>query len=147
MSEAQLKSRLETFIHEVWNEGDAAAAERFVAPLYTIHQDPGDPWEGQVLDLAGYISRVQLSRAPFPDQRFAIQRLCAESDAVSMAWLWSATHLGDIPGFPATGQTIRMSGATTYFFSPERTLTGHWQITDRLGVWRQLQANAAESPL
>lgn len=144
MSNADLKRLLETFIHEVWNEGEAAAAERYVAPLYTIHHDPGDPWEGQVLDLAGYVSRVRQSRAPFPDQKFAVQRLCADDGAVNMTWLWSATHLGDIPGFAATGKIIRMSGSTTYFFSPARKLTGHWQITDRLGVWRQMQANAAE---
>ena len=137
-----LKSRLEAFIDEVWNAGDAAAAERYLAPRYTLHHDPGDPWDGQVLDLAAYIDRVQVSRAPFPDQTFAIQRLCADGDAVNMTWLWSATHLGDFPGFAATGKVIRMSGATTYFFSPDQRLTGHWQITDRLGVWQQLQRNA-----
>jgi predicted ester cyclase len=136
-----IKQTLEQFIHEVWDEGDTEAVARYLAPLYTIHHDPGDPWERQVLDLDGYITRLRLSRAPFPDQKFAIQRLCAEGDAVNMTWLWSGTHLGDIPGFAATGEVIRMSGATTYFFTPGRRVTGHWQITDRLGVWQQLQAN------
>jgi predicted ester cyclase len=147
MSGADHRRRLETFIHQVWDEGDIAAAERFVAPLYTLHHDPGDPWEGQVLDLDGFRSRVRRSRAPFPDQKFEIQRLCADGDAVNMTWLWRATHLGDIPGFAATGRVVRASGATTYFFTPGRKLSGHWQITDRLGVWRQLQANLSLAPL
>jgi predicted ester cyclase len=50
-----------------------------------------------------------------------------------------ATHLGDYPGFPATGRRITMSGATVYFFGESDKLTGHWQITDRLGVYQQLQ--------
>ena len=90
------------------------------------------------LDLAGYKERVKTLRAAFPDQFFDIQGLFADGDAVVMTWLWSATHKGDIPGFPATGKQIKMSGATVYYFDGSR-LTGHWQITDRLGVYQQLQ--------
>jgi predicted ester cyclase len=142
VSGVKRKRLLEAFIHEVWDQGDAEAAGRYLAPLYTIHHDPGDAWEGRVLDLDAYKERVRLSRAPFPDQKFDVQRQSADADAVVMTWLWSARHLGDLPGFAATGKIIRMSGATTYVFTPEHKLTGHWQITDRLGVWRQLHANA-----
>ncbi|VTZ23130.1 conserved hypothetical protein [Methylocella tundrae] len=141
MRAARVKDLLGSFISEVWNDGDADAAGRFLAPRYTIHHDPGDLWDGRVLDLAGFQERVRISRAPFPDQKFAIERLCADGDAVAMTWLWSATHAGDIPGFPATGKTIRMSGSTLYFVTPRVRLSGHWQITDRIGVLRQLQAN------
>jgi steroid delta-isomerase-like uncharacterized protein len=137
------KDRLVHFIHEVWDCGRADAVERYLAPSYTLHHDPGDPWDGRVLDLDDYKDRLRRSRAPFPDQTFDVQRLCAEGDTVVMTWLWKATHLGDFPGFPATGQVIRMSGATAYFFDPADRLSGHWQITDRLGVFQQLQANKA----
>jgi len=63
----------------------------------------------------------------------------SDGDAVAVTWLWSATHLGDLRGFPATGRTIRMSGATVYCFDKADRLTGHWQVTDRLGVYQQLQ--------
>ena len=56
---------------------------------------------------------------------------------VAITWHWEATHLGDIPGFPATKKTVRMSGATVYYFDGAR-ISGHWQITDRLGVFQQL---------
>ena len=36
-----------------------------------------------------------------------------------------------------------MSGATTYLYTTEGRLSGHWQITDRPGVWRQLNASGA----
>ena len=100
--------------------------------------DPGDPWDKRELDLAGYKERVTLSRAPFPDQVFTIQELVGEGQKVVVSWLWSATHKGDIPGFPATGRRINMSGMTVYSFEEGR-LTGHWQITDRLGVFQQLR--------
>ena len=132
------KEILTRFTREVWSEGDIEAAEKYIAPRYTIRHDPGDPWEGRELDLAAYKERVKALRAAFPDQSFDIQELFADGDAVVMTWLWSATHAGEIPGFPATGRRITMSGATVYYFDGSR-LTGHWQITDRLGVYQQLQ--------
>ncbi|WP_421838924.1 ester cyclase [Novosphingobium sp.] len=135
------KARLAAFIESVWNRGEAEAVTGYLAPAYTVYHDPGDPWEGRTLDPAAFTERLIQSRAPFPDQRFTALRMAEDEDAVIMTWTWEATHLGDFPGFPATGRTIRMSGATSYSFDAEDRLTGHWQIADRLGVFQQLQAN------
>lgn len=135
------KAIVARFIGEVWDEGRADAADGFLAPTYRIHHDPGDPWDGQLLDHAGFRERVRLSRAAFPDQRFAIQAMFADADGVAVTWLWEATHRGDLPGFPATGKRIGMSGATVYYFDDKDRLTGHWQVSDRLGVYQQLQRN------
>jgi predicted ester cyclase len=136
------RALLTQFLEEVWSAGDIEASDKYIAPKYTIHHDPGDPWDGQQLDLPGYKERVRLSRAPFPDQRFIIQEILAEADKAVVTWLWSATHKGDLPGFPATGNQIRMSGATVYYIDGGR-LTGHWQITDRFGVYMQLRQGLA----
>ncbi len=136
-SEAK-KKILTQFTREVWSEGNVEASDKYIAARYTIHHDPGDPWDGHELDLAGYKERVTMLRAAFPDQLFDIQGLFADGNAVVMTWLWSATHKGDIPGFPATGKKINMSGATVYYFDGDR-LAGHWQITDRLVVYQQLR--------
>lgn len=136
-----LKPRLAQFIRRVWDEGNAGAADAYIAERYTIHHDPGDPWDGMSLDLAGFKDRVRTSRAAFPDQRFAVQGLFADGNSIVMSLFWSATHHGDLPGFPASGETVRTSGATVYTFDGEDRLTGHWQITDRLGVYQQLQRN------
>ena len=69
---------LTNFIEEVWNAGNIEASDKYIAPKYTIHHDPGDPWDTQVLDLPGYKERLRISRAPFPDQRFCIQDLLTE---------------------------------------------------------------------
>jgi len=139
--QVQNRDLLVRFIDEVWNAGNIEAADRYIAPEYTIHHDPGDPWDGKSLDFAGYKERVRLSRAPFPDQCFSVHDLLADLDRVVMTWHWLATHKGDFPGFPATGKQIRMSGATVYYLK-DGLFTGHWQIADRLGVYMQLQAAA-----
>ncbi len=136
------KQRLADFIRQVWDEGNAEIADAYLSTTYTIHHDPGDPWDGMVLDLPAFKARVEKSRAAFPDQHFDIQGLFADGASVVASWLWSATHTGDVPGFPASGQTIRMSGMTVYSFDDTDRLTGHWQIADRLGVYQQLQRNA-----
>jgi predicted ester cyclase len=133
------KERLANFVREVWSEGNVEAADEYIAPRYKVLHDPGDRWEGRERDLAGYKERVSALRAAFPDQCFDIQGLFADGDAVVATWFRSATHKGDIPGFPATGKVIRMSGATAYYFEGDR-LAAHWQITDRLGVYQRLQA-------
>jgi steroid delta-isomerase-like uncharacterized protein len=138
------KQLLRRFIRRVWDEGDADAVGEFLASSYTIHHDPGDPWDGMSLDLAGFKDRLRKSRAAFPDQRFDIQRLFVDDDAVAMSWRWQATHLGHLAGFRASGRTIRMSGATIYMVDAEDRLTGHWQITDRLGVYQQLRQNMVD---
>lgn len=135
------KRRLAAFIREVWDEGDTAAVDRYLAPGYTIHHDPGDAWEGQMLDVARFKDRLLQSRAAFPDQAFDVQAMFADGDHVVMTWHWAATHAGDLPGFPASGRIIRMSGATVYGFDHDDRLTGHWQISDRLGVFQQLMAH------
>ena len=64
------KEILTGFLQKVWTEGNIDAIDQYLAPTYTIYHDPGDPWDGQILDIAGFKQRVTQSRAPFPDQRF-----------------------------------------------------------------------------
>lgn len=120
--------------------------DRFIANQYSIVHDPGDPWEGKTLDREGFKERVVVSRHPFPDQRFDVQE-CFENDrGVAVTWLWSATHRGNVAGFEPTGKRLSMSGATVYLFDEENRISGHWQVTDRLGIFRQLQENRAPLP-
>lgn len=135
------KARLADFLKRIWDEGEADAVDAFIAQAYTIAHDPGDPWDGQTLTRDGFRQRLIQSRAPFPDQKFTVVAMIAEGDSVAVTWLWAATHQGDLPGFPATGKPIAMSGMTVYRFEGDR-LAGHWQVCDRLGVYGQLMANA-----
>lgn len=134
------KEILVRFIESVWNNGDIDAVDAFLSDTYTIHHDPGDPWDKQTLSIEGFKERVMSSRAPFPDQNFSIQDLVAEGDRVSMIWLWKGTHEEAALGFEASGKSIEMSGITIYFFENGR-ISGHWQVADRLSVYQQLMEN------
>lgn len=132
------KTLVADYLHHVWNDGDIDACDRFLMPTYAIHHDPGDPWDGQTLSLAAFKDRVRTSRAPFPDQRFEIDEMIAEGSKLAVSWHWQGTFLADLPGFPATGKLVKTSGITIYHTERDR-ITGHWQVTDRLSVFRQLR--------
>ena len=134
------KEILKCFIQKVWNEGDIDSIPEFIADTYTVLHDPGDPWDGMELDVASFQNRVAMSRASVPDQNFEIQELYENEGSICITWLWGGTHLGEIAGFSPSGKKLNMSGATVYYFHNNR-ITGHWQIADRLSVFRQMQSN------
>lgn len=131
------KQMLADFLQDVWTDGKVDVVDQYLADSYTIHNDPGDPWDGQTLSIEGFKNRLVQSRAMAPDQIFHVKKMVEEGNEIAVAWTWSGTHLGDIPGIPATGRKIAMTGLTIYDFEGDR-LSGHWQVADRLSVFQQL---------
>jgi predicted ester cyclase len=56
------------------------------------------------------------------------EELFADSNAVVATWFWTATHTGAMEGFPPSGRTLRMSGATVYDFEDDRTISAEWTV-------------------
>ncbi|RME97456.1 MAG: hypothetical protein D6768_19620 [Chloroflexi bacterium] len=137
MPEADNQAILIHFIEQIWNQGNFDDVESVVAPRYTIHRDPGDPWEGQTLDRETFKKRVLYSRTAFPDLRFIIEEVVAAAGKVAIGWYFTGTHRGDLPGVPASGQKINMPGLTIYYFN-QGQISGHWQVIDRLGFLAQV---------
>jgi len=134
---------LKNFLEDVWEKGDLSTVDQYIAPAYQVFHDPHDLWEKNTLDIAGFKKRLVQSRHAFPDQKFQIIHMIEEEDKVAVVWRWTGRHKEDIPNFPATDRCLETSGITIYFFRDEK-LTGHWQNTDRLGIFQQLQKNAQE---
>jgi steroid delta-isomerase-like uncharacterized protein len=122
----------------VWSEGDYDAIERLIAPRYVVHSDPGDAWEGQTLDRAGYEERVRYSRAAFPDLVFTIHDLIAAEKRVAVRWSAIGTQRGALTELPATGKRLSFSGQTIYELEAGQ-VAGHWQTVDRLGFMQQVR--------
>ena len=125
------------FMHQVWNAGDVEAVDDFLADRYTIHDDPGDPWEGRTLSREEFKQRLVTSRAPFPDLHFEISDIVPHGDRVAIGWIMRGTQSGPLGDQPPSGRTIAARGMTIYYFDGDR-LTGHRQVVDRLTVARQL---------
>lgn len=130
-------ARLIAFMERVWNAGEVAAVDEFLGPQYTIHSDPGDPWDGQTLSVAGFKERLLTSRAPFPDLTFDIGETVSEGDRVALSWTMRGTQLGSMGGRPPSGRSFAVRGMTIYHFADGRII-GHQQVVDRLSVVQQL---------
>jgi len=128
---------LAEFMTLVWDRGDAAAVDRFLADAYVIHSDPGDPWEGATLSREQFKERLRTSRAPFPELCFEITETVTEGDRVAIAWRMLGTHTEPMGPLPPTGRRISVQGMTVYYCRDGR-ITGHRQVVDRLAVARQL---------
>lgn len=128
---------LKEFIETVWNEKNFDSVSKFVHPAYTIHLDPGDPWEGKTLDQEEYKQRLKYSFDSFPDMNFAIQTAISDGDYVVIIWILTGTNSGEIQGFPATNRSVKTNGATIYRFIDGK-VGGHYQVFDKITVMKQL---------
>jgi steroid delta-isomerase-like uncharacterized protein len=137
VSEQNNKDVLNQFIEQLWNRGNFDLLDKLVAPRYTIHHDPGDPWEGQTLSRDEFKKRVLYSRTAFPDLCFTINEFVAEKNRVVISWYLTGTHKGDLAQVPASGKKIRLSGLTIYYFSDGK-INGHWQVIDQLAFLAQV---------
>ena len=134
-----LKKTLQTFITEVWNNGDFTNLEGFLAPAYEIRHDPGDPWDGKTLNVDEFKVRVLYSRNAFPNLHFNLQEMISETNKVAVRWTMSGTHQGDLPQLPATGKQFSITGMTFYYFDKGK-LCGHSQSFDQLAFLSQIGA-------
>ena len=121
----------------VWTAGDGDAVDEYLASAYTIHSDPGDPWEGQTLDRAAFKQRLIASRGPFPDLRFDLEEFVEDGNRVALGWTMRGTNTGSMGARPPSGRPIAVRGLTIYYFADGR-ITGHRQVVDRLSVVQQL---------
>ena len=133
---ATAESLVLALYREVWNRGDLEAVSHIVAPEYTIHSDPGDPWDGMTLNRAEYRRRVEHTRRAFPDIVFTVAETVATGARVAVRWSAVGTQTGDLPGLPSTGRRLEFSGQTIYELALGQ-VAGHWQVVDRLGFIQQ----------
>jgi steroid delta-isomerase-like uncharacterized protein len=132
------EERVRAFMNRVWNAGDLSAIEEFVSMRYTIHSDPGDPWNGQELDRDGFKQRLVASRAAFPDLEFEIDDVVCQDSRVALSWTMRGTNSGPLAGHAPSGSSIEVRGLTIYYLEAGQ-LTGHRQVVDRLAIVQQLR--------
>lgn len=132
-------SVIDELFSRVWSFGDLQAIDRLVAVRYTVHADPGDPWEGQVLDHQEYRRRVLEWRRALPDLRLSLEDAVGEGAKVAVRWRAEGTHEGPWRGVAATHRRVRFSGHALYEVAGG-VVSGHWQVLDRQGLGEQLGA-------
>ena len=128
---------IKDFMEKVWNNQRKDLVEKYIDKHYKIHIDPGDNWEGKVLNHEEFKKRLDFSFNSFPDIHFEITSAIEEENHVAINWILTGTNLGKIGDLAPTMKNIRTNGITIYHFNGD-LISGHTQVFDRNKVFQQL---------
>ncbi len=119
------KQLYRSYIEEMWNKHDPAAAGRYLAPNFIEH-NPRVP-----SGLAGRKQFVASVLAAFSDYHGEIQEIVAEGNMLVARVRWIGTQDGPYLGRAPTGNKLAFS--TADFFRIENgKFVEHWDVVDTL---------------
>jgi steroid delta-isomerase-like uncharacterized protein len=136
VSEAQEKNKalVRRFFEEVWNKGNVAAVDEFMATDYVDHSiPPGLPPGTEGLKQANATYHMA-----FPDLKATLEDIFAEGDRVAFRWTVSGTHLGDWLGVPPTGNHVTATGIAVMRIVGGKVVEG-WTSTDLSPTEEEMQ--------
>ena len=118
-------------LFDTFNQGELGPIDELISPDYVGPQGDRGP--------ASFRATVVGLRTAFPDLRYTLDDVVAESDRVAVRWHWTGTHRGPFRGFSASGRSISNSGAGIFRLQDGKIVAGSIE-TDRLGFLQQLGA-------
>lgn len=120
-------------VEEVWNGKRLDLLDEIFAANFVNH-DPNNP---QVTDRESFRVWASAVLNGFPDLYLTIDDVVAEGDKVACRWTHHGTHLGELPGLPATGKKTTITGIIIYRFAKGKVVEAWWS-RDLLGLMQQL---------
>jgi len=124
------------WFEQVWNQQDATAIERLMAPNAVVHDLPtptGAPMQGP----GGFKPFHRKFLAAFPDIHVDVLRTIVEGDHVAVHCRVTATHHGDALGIAATGRQATISGIAIARVENDQMVEA-WNCFDFLSLYQQL---------
>jgi steroid delta-isomerase-like uncharacterized protein len=128
-----MKQLVNSFVEDVFNGGDIAAADRYLDAAFVDHA----PWPGQPGTRDGFKAGLVDFRAAFPDFKVDVERVIAEGDTVVGHYTMSGTHLGAFMGAPPTGKTFRVEAIDIVRLRGGQ-MVEHWGVFDGAALAQQL---------
>lgn len=119
------KQLFRTYLDEVFNKRQPAAADRYLAADFVEH-NPNLP-QG----LAGRKQFVASVLAGFSDYHGEIDQILAEGNMLVVRILWTGTQDGPFLGLPPSGNKLRFYTAD-FIRIDNGKLAEHWDVVDSL---------------
>lgn len=129
------KALVTRFYEEVWNRKNLDINEELFDIANYVHHDPPAPDYIPTVEEAK--QRLAVAQTIVPDIQYSVEEMIAEGDKVVVRWTARGTHLGDIPGMPATGKGVTLSGITIYRIADGKIVES-WNAQDNLHLQKQL---------
>ncbi len=126
---------IQAYFHEVWNERNDAAIERYLDPDFVEHGI--SEIDAIPLDLNDFCVFRRRFLDAFPDCVFQIEDIVIEGDISCTRFRVDGTHLGDAFGVPPTGNRMSITGLS---FTKVRDgkFVEAWDNYDKLQLMRQI---------
>ena len=133
MSTEQNKMIVYRIFDEIFNKGDAAAADRLVARDLVEHAAVPLCATGPetINQVAGWCRRT------LPDVHFGIDDMVAEGDRVMVRLTLTGTNQGEFQGRPPTGERIAQPQMHVFRLFDGK-MVEHWEVRDDLSMMQQL---------
>lgn len=129
-----IKEVLERTYTTIFPQDDEAALREVVAADVIEHGDGA----GQTrIGFDAVASTMHWMARVFADRRWTIHRMLAEGDTAVMHSTFSARHVGDLPGLPATGRRFESAQVHIVRFEQGKGIE-HWGVRDDASMMRQL---------
>lgn len=124
------------FFEVVWNEGDTARIDAFMAPDFVSHNG----LRVAVSDADGYAKGVAMLRGAFPDLHTDLELVISDGDYVCVRGRDRGTHVGELFGHPGSGRELTTSWIELFRMRDGRLAEG-WLEMDTAAFFSQLAAD------
>jgi steroid delta-isomerase-like uncharacterized protein len=128
------KQLVQSFIRELFTEGDLGAVDRYLSPNLINHDSP---FPGAPEGPEGMRRAAQVYREALPDWHSDVEELVAEGDIVVERFTASGTHRGELLGVKPTGRTLKLRGIQMFRIEHDK-IVERWGRLDEVGLMRQL---------
>jgi predicted ester cyclase len=127
------EAELRNFMEEVFNKGNAAAADQWVAENFVDRT----PSPGQEPGLAGFKKMVTAMKEGMGDMRIEVQRVILSGDMAVMHVRQTGTHTVSMMGEKPTGNKIDAEGIDLIRFENGKAVE-HWGYYQEMKFMQQI---------
>ncbi|HET6282782.1 MAG TPA: ester cyclase [Polyangia bacterium] len=138
MSIEQNKATARRWFLEIIAKGQRAVADEIFAANHIIN-DPHAPPGGWPNGPEGLKMVAGTFGGGFPDMKVTIEDQIAEGDRVATRWSARGTNSGPLPGMPATGKPVSVTGCNVARFTDGKIVES-WFNFDMLTLFQQIGA-------
>ncbi len=138
MTAEENKAIVRRYLDEVWNQGNTAAVDEFLAPNYKRYLSPITApltRDGQKQRLTGF-------RAAFPDVHLTLEDMFAAGNRVAFRVMLRGTHQGVFQGIAATDKAVAFFTVDVVRVENGK-IVEHWGGPDMLSLLQQLGAEVS----
>ncbi len=129
------KALVRRAFEELWNTGNVAVADEFIATDYVAQIPAGTP----PLDWEGHKQMYLMFRTAYPDLHFTLEDMVAEGDKVVVRYTARGTHKAELMGIAPTGKQVTVGAILIVRFAGGK-IVEHWEVFDALGMMQQIGA-------